>query len=154
MTITTIMVHVDAEQQAEEQVRVARDAANRFGASIIGVSALAVPPPFIAEGVVIEETSADDVQRMKASLAAKGDWFRTVIRLPKERIEWRWGIEDPTAFLANESRAADLIFMKSGYKSADQYHYVDPAEAVLRMGRPAILVPEHVSELKTDRIVI
>jgi len=154
MTIATIMVYVDPAQYAEEQVGVARDAANKFGASMIGVSALAVPPPVVAEGVVIQAATADDIKRMKATLAAKEDWFRKVVRLPKEKVEWRWDVEDPTVFLANEARAADLIVMKSGYRSADQYHFIDPAEAILRIGRPAIVVPEHMSELKADRIVI
>jgi len=154
VTIATVMVYVDAEQKAEELVRVARDAATKFGASMIGVSALAVPRPVVAEGVVIQAATADDVKRMKARLAAKEDWFRNVVGLPVEKAEWRWDIEDPTAFLANEARAADLVVMKSGYKSADQYHDIDPAEAILRMGRPAILVPEHVSELKADRIMV
>jgi len=153
MTIGTVMVYVDPAQQAEEQVRVARDAANKFGASVIGVSAIAIPPPVVAEGVVVQATTAEDVKQMKATLAAKEDWFRNVVRLPKEKTEWRWNIEDPTAFLANEARAADLVVIKSG-RGADQYHSMDPAEAILRMGRPAIVVPEHVSELKTDRIVI
>jgi nucleotide-binding universal stress UspA family protein len=154
MTIATVMVYVDPTQQAEEQVRVARDVANRFGASIIGVSAQAVPPPVVAEGVVIQAVTADDLKRMKATLIEKEDWFRNVVGLPKEKAEWRWSIEDPTVFLANEARAADLIVMKTWHKGADEYHFVDPAEAILRLGRPAIVVPEHVSELKADRIVI
>jgi nucleotide-binding universal stress UspA family protein len=125
-----------------------------FGASVIGVSALAVPPPVVAEGVVIEAATAEDVKRMKATLAAKEDWFRNVVGLPREKTEWRWDIDDPTQFLVNEARAADLIVIKSGPTSADQYRSIGPAEAILRMGRPTILVPGHVSELKADRIVV
>ncbi len=154
MTIAKVMVYVDPAQQAEEQVRVARDVANKFGASIVGVSAMAVPPPVVADGVVIEAATDDDIKRMKTTLTAKQDWFRDVIGLPREKIEWRWHLEDPTAFLANEARAADLIVMKSPRRGADRFQSVDPAEAVLRLGRPAIVVPEHVSELKADRIVI
>ncbi|MBU6462207.1 MAG: universal stress protein [Bradyrhizobium sp.] len=154
MTIRTVMVYVDAAQQAEEQVRVARDVANRFGASIIGVSALAIPPPVVAEEVVIQATTADDVKRMKATLVEKEDWFRKVVGMPKERTEWRWDIAGPTMFLINEARAADLIVMKGWHRGADEFRFVDPAEAILRLGRPAIVVPEHVSELKADRVVI
>ena len=154
MTISRIMVYVDPGQQAEDQVRVARDAATKFSASIIGVSALAVMPPVVAEGVVIQAATAEDVKRMKATLAGKEDWFRNVVGLPKEKAEWRWVIEYPTEFLANEARAADLIVIKSEYESADPYRYVDSGEAILRMGRPTIVVPDHVSELKADRIVV
>jgi nucleotide-binding universal stress UspA family protein len=154
MTIATVMIHVDPAQQAEEQVRVARDVAARFGASIIGVSALALPPPVVAEGVVIQAATADDVKEMRTKLAAKEEWFRNVAGLPKEKAEWRWAIDDPTAFLINEARAADLIIMKNKYESANADRDIDPAEAVLRLGRPAILVPKHVSELKADRILV
>ena len=154
MTIATVMVYVDPAQQAEGQVRVAKDIANKFGASMIGVSAMAVPPPVIAEGVVIQASTADDVKRMKATLVAKEDWFRQVIGLSKEKIAWRWDIEDPTAFLANEARAADLIVVKSSHKDADPLQSIDPAEAILLLGRPAIVVPERAAELKADRIVV
>jgi nucleotide-binding universal stress UspA family protein len=148
------MVYVDPAQQAEEQVRVARAVAKMFGASDIGTSAMAVPPPVVTEGVVVQVVVADDVKMMKANLAAKEDWFRTVIDLPREKTEWRWDLEDPTVFLTNEARAVDLVVMKTWHQGGDLYHVVDPAEAILRMGRPAIVVPEHVAELKANRIVV
>lgn len=63
MAIATVMAYVDPAQQAEEQVRVARSIATKFDASIIGVSAFAVEPNFVAEGVLIEETTPEDLKR-------------------------------------------------------------------------------------------
>ncbi len=154
MTAATVMVYVDPAQQAEEQVRVARSIATKFKASVIGVSAFAVEPDFVAEGVIIQETTPADLKRMKTELAGKERWFRDVVGLPAERVEWRWDVEYPITFLANEARAADLVVLKSASRGADPYHLVDPARAVLRMGRPVVLVPEHVHELHADRIVI
>lgn len=154
MTITTIMVYVDPAQQAEEQVRVARSIATKFKASMIGVSAFAVERDFVAEGVVIAETTPEDLKRMKAELVEKERWFRDVVGLPRERVEWRWDVEYPIAFLSREARAADLVVLKSGYRKVDPYRLVDPAGAILRMGRPTILVPEHVHELNADRVVV
>jgi len=99
MTVTTVMVYVDPAQQAEEQVRVARSIATGFGASIIGVSAFAVEPAFVAEGVIIEETTPEDLKRMKDALIEKGQWFQEIVRLPKEKVEWRWGVEYRPSFL-------------------------------------------------------
>jgi nucleotide-binding universal stress UspA family protein len=154
MTIATVMVYVDPEQQAEEQVPVARSIATKFKASVIGVSAFAIEPDFVAEGVTIQETTPEDLKRMKSELAQKERWFRDVVGLPTERVEWRWDVEYPVSFLANEARAADLVVLKSTYRQIDPYHLLDPARAVLRMGRPAVLVPEHVHELRADRIVV
>lgn len=154
MTIATVMVYVDPAQQAEEQVRVARSIATKFKASVIGISAFAVEPDFVAEGVIIQETTPADLKRMKTELAEKERWFRDVVGLPAERVEWRWDVEYPITFLANEARAADLVVLKSTSREADPYHLVDPAGAVLRMGRPVVLVPDHVHESRADRIVI
>ncbi len=154
MTIATVMVYVDPAQQAEGQVRIARDVAKRFDACLVGVSAFAVEPPFVAEGVNIQETTADDLKRMKAALADKENWFLSIVGLPKERVEWRWDVEYPTVFLTNEARSADLVVMKRKQERVDKFHLVDPAEAMLRMGRPTLLVPDHVSELIADHIVV
>jgi len=154
MSIAAVMVYVDPAQQTEQHVRVAREIAQGFGASVIGVSALMVPPPLVADGVVIQAATEQEVARMQATLAAKEEWFRSVVGLTKEKIEWRWSLETPTTFLTRQARAADLVVMKSRYEGADATHFVDSAEAVLRMGRPVILVPENVTELKADRIVV
>ena len=154
MTVATIMVYVDPAQQAEEQVRVARSIATKFKASVIGVSAFAIERDFVAEGVIIQETTPEDLKRMKTELAEKERWFRDVVGLSADRVEWRWDVEYPLAFVANEARAADLVVLKSAYRKVDPYHMVDPAGAVLRMGRPTVLVPEHVHELQADRVVI
>ena len=83
MTVATVMVYVDASQQAEAQVRVARSIASKFDASIVGISAFAVEPDLVAEGVIIQATTPDDLKQMKTTLADKEQWFRDVIDLPK-----------------------------------------------------------------------
>ena len=155
MTIATVMVYVDSGQNSEQQqLQVARSIATKFEASVVGVSAFAVEPDFVAEGVVIEETTPEDLKRMKAALAQKEKWFQEIIGLSKDRVEWRWSIEYPSVFLANEARAADLVVITSKQKKIDPYHSIDPAGVVLRIGRPMVLVPEHVHELRADRIVV
>jgi nucleotide-binding universal stress UspA family protein len=154
MAVATVMVYVDPSQQAEGQVRVARSIANKFDASIVGISAFAVEPDLVAEGVIIQETTPEDIKRMKTALAEKERWFREVVALPKEKVEWRWNMEYPAMFLANEARSADLVVIKRKQGKINPYHFIDPAEAVLRMGRPTILVPEQVHELHADRIVV
>ena len=72
MTVATVMVYVDPAQQAEEQVRVARSLVTKFDSAMIGVSAFAVEPSFVAEGVIIQETTPEDLKRMKTALAEKG----------------------------------------------------------------------------------
>ena len=151
---TRVMVYVDPTQQAEGQVGVARSIAKKFDATLIGISAFAVEPNFVAEGVIIQETTPEDVKRKKTALSEKEQWFREIVGLPKERVEWRWGVEYPTVFLANEARSADLVVIKSKQERIDVHRLIDPAKAVLQVGRPTILVPEHAHELQADRIVV
>jgi nucleotide-binding universal stress UspA family protein len=148
------MVYVDSEQQESGQVAIAESIAKRFGASLLGVSAAAVEPPFVAEGVIIEQTTEEDVKRMKAGLSAKEAWFRRVVRLPSEAVEWRWALDYPTDFLVEQARAADLVVVKRKPLTASHSHFFDPSGAMLRMGRPTLSVPERVKEFSGDRIVI
>ena len=154
MTINTVMVHVDVNDKTEHHVRLARCVADKFGASIIGVSAFAIEPPFISEGVVIKEMTEDDVERMKTALAAKGAWLQNVGGIQKEKFEWRWGVEYPTVFLVNETRAADIVVVKRRQQKVDAFNLIDPAEVMLRAGRPTLFVPDQVADLVADRIVV
>jgi hypothetical protein len=71
MSFRNVMVYVDPKQREEGQIRVAEAIASKFGGAVIGVSALAVEPPFVADGIIVEETSEEELRRMKADLAAK-----------------------------------------------------------------------------------
>lgn len=154
MSFANIMVYVDPQQQEEGQIRIAEAIARRFDGSLIGVSAFAVEPPFVAEGVIIEETSKDELRRMKAALATKDAWFRKIVDMPSDKVEWRWGVEYPTTFLVTQARAADLVVVKRNQLKDDEYHYIDSATTMLRVGRPVLSVPERVTKLSAERIVV
>lgn len=154
MSLASVMVYVDSQQQDEGQIAVAEGVANSFGAALLGVSAIATEPPFVAEGVIIEQTTADDLERMRATLSAKEAWFRRIVRLPSEKVEWRWAIGFPTEFLVEQSRAADLVVVRRSQPKAKSTHYLDAAGAMLRLGRPILAVPDGVTALSGDRIVV
>ena len=154
MRFANVMVYVDPQQQEEGQIRVAEAIAKRFDGSVIGVSAFAVEPAFVAEGVIIKETSEQELKRMKMALAAKGEWFKKVVNMPSDKVEWRWGVEYPTTFLVTQARAADLVVVKRNQLENDEYHFIDSATAMLRVGRPVLSVPERVTEVSAERIVV
>ena len=80
MSYPTLMVHVDARSNDESLVRLAARLASKFSSLLIGVSALAVREPFAAEGVMVAELTKAEMERLNATLAAKGTWFRKVAR--------------------------------------------------------------------------
>ncbi|WP_051346669.1 MULTISPECIES: hypothetical protein [unclassified Bradyrhizobium] len=68
-------------------------------------------------------------------------------------MEWQRALESPTAFLAEQARAADLVVFKRRKIQSDYFHYLDSDEAILRMG-PTLSVPEGVTKLSADRVVV
>jgi nucleotide-binding universal stress UspA family protein len=154
MTIKTVMVYVDPEQQAEAQVHIARSLATRFDSSIVGVSSFAVEPDVVAEGVMVPQMTEEELKQKREELAAKQKWFQEIAALPNEKVEWRWKVEYPTTFLTEEARSADVVVLQHKQGKADRFRLVDSTEAIFRMGRPTILVPEGVDELRADRIVL
>ena len=79
MSYASLMVYVEIDGIPEQRVRIASELARKFDAALIGFSARAVPPPFVAEGVIIEEATEADIKQMQAALAKRGDWFRSVV---------------------------------------------------------------------------
>src|SRR5690349_1870247 len=103
MSFAAIMVHVEIDGLPEARIRIAADLSARFDAALIGISGRALPPPFVAEGVVIEETTEADIIKLKAALAAKGKWFHDVAG--RSDAEWRSVLDFPTDALIAQAGA-------------------------------------------------
>lgn len=153
MSYATLMVYVDAEGTPENRVRIAAGLADKFNATLIGLSAMAIKPPFVAEGVVIEEITEADIKEMKAKLAGKEKWFRTVAG-EHRKLAWRQVLNFPTEALAAEARSADLIIIGRTRGPGDFYSSLDPGGTILKLGRPALVVPDSVSSLRAEHVVV
>ena len=53
VTYAAIMVYVEADATPEHRVRLAATLADKFNSRLIGLSALRVPPPNVANGMVL-----------------------------------------------------------------------------------------------------
>jgi nucleotide-binding universal stress UspA family protein len=154
MSYATLMVYVNADRVSEQLVSVAAGLADKFSAKLIGLSALAIMPPFAAEGVVIVDNATEfDIAQMKAILAEAGNKFRAAAGLER-RTEWRSALEFPTETLLSEARSADLVVIGQCRLSENVYGVVDNGAAILGMGRPTLVVPEAVASLRADYVVI
>jgi nucleotide-binding universal stress UspA family protein len=154
MSYASVMVYVEADGAPEQRVRLAADLADRFDAMLIGVSALAVPPPMVADGVVMDEPTEADVELLKAKLADKGEWFRGIAGDDRRRREWRPVLDLPVTAIAREARAADLVVIGRAEAPGGEYRALDPGMAILRLGRPTLVVPEETSLLRSEHVVI
>jgi nucleotide-binding universal stress UspA family protein len=156
MSYAALMVYVDIEGIPEQRVRIASDLARKLDAALIGFSARAVPPPFVAEGVIIEEATEADIKQMQTALAKRGDWFRGVVGDVND-IEWRSALDFPGDALAREARCADLVIMGRQRQQQGRYddqRILDPAEVLLKLGRPALLVAPGVASLRAEHVVV
>lgn len=154
MSYASLMVYVESEGIPEQRVRIASELAEKFDAALIGFSARAVPPPFVAEGVIIEEVTEADIAQMRAALAKRGDWFRGVVG-DRKGIDWRTALDFPADALAREARCADLVIMEQQIRGRyDAYRTLDPGEVLLKLGRPALLVAPGIGSLRAEHVVV
>jgi nucleotide-binding universal stress UspA family protein len=154
MSYATVMVFVDANGSPEQRVRLAASLADKFNATLIGLSALAIPPPFLFEGAIIQQAPEADIGHIMARLNAKEEWFRRVGTANHRGLEWRARLNYPTHALAREAWSADLVVIGQIKVPGDSLNSLDPGEALLKLGRPALVVPERVSSLSAEHVVI
>lgn len=153
MSYATLMVYVEADGPSEQRVRLAASLADKFNATLIGLSALAIRSAMVVEGAVIEDVTEADVKDMRANLASRENWFRNTAG-EHRKLEWRPVLNNPTEGLAREARAADLVVIGRTKKSGDVYAPLDPGSAILKMGRPTLVVPDGVSSLRAEHVVV
>jgi nucleotide-binding universal stress UspA family protein len=153
MSYSTLMVYVKVDHVSKQLIGVAAGLADKFSAKLIGLSALAIIPPCVAEGVVIVDNATEfDIAKMKAALTEAGKTFRAAAGADRQ-AEWRSAIEFPTQTLIGEARCADLILIEKG-KSGDIHRSIDAGAAILGAGRPFLVVPAAVKSLVADHVVI
>jgi nucleotide-binding universal stress UspA family protein len=154
MPYAAVMVYIEAEGTPEQRLRVAAGIADKFTAALIGVSALAIPPPIVADGMVLDDVTDVDIKLMEAKLADRGRWFRGIAGEDHQELQWRAELDLPAAAVARVARAADLVVIGREKMRGSAYISLDPGEALLNMGRPTLVVPEGVSALRAEHVVI
>ena len=154
MSYATLLVYVNADHVSKPLLSVAAGLADKFSAKVIGVSALAVIPPFVAEGVVIVDNATEaDIALMEARLGEAGDKFRAGAGTGRQ-TEWRSFVAYPTETLVSEARCADLIVVEKNKASWDIHRTADNGAAILGAGRPFLVVPAAVKSLTADHVLI
>ncbi len=158
MSFATLMVHVDVEPKSDARVRLAAQLADRFASTLIGISAC-VLPPYPAEGAyfVTRDFVEQEQQDILAALQRTEAAFRAAAGETGSKLkwlEWRSAIDLPETFIASEARSADLVIVGRAPSPMDICRGLDPAAAVLRVGRPMLVAPPSVDTLKAERILI
>ena len=154
MSYATLMAYIEFDDIPRDQVSLAADLRNKLKATLIGLCALAIRPLFLDEKFKTRRVTAADVENMKFKIASKGDWFQRLAQTEHGAVEWRPILDFPIDALAREARCADLVIIGRTRSLGDAYSSLDPGAALLRIGRPILLVPDGVSLLRADRVLV
>jgi nucleotide-binding universal stress UspA family protein len=152
MSFSALMVHFDGEPSSYARLRLAVDLARRFEAALIGIAGRLYLPPFLAnENAALQEK--DEQEEMTRALAEIGRRFSSVVK-QVAHAEWRGMPDDVAHLVTNEARAADLIIIGHKQVAQSSYYALDPGAAIVRMGRPVLLVPQGVESLEARRVMV
>jgi len=155
MSYAAVMVYVEADGRPEPRVRLAAGLADRFRATLIGLTAEAERLPLAVAGdAITDELIEIESEATRTKLADKEEWFCRMAGAEHRKLEWRAMLELPIEALTREARGADLIVIGQRQAPGDAYNTLDPGAAILRAGRPVLLVPEKVDSLRAEHIVI
>jgi nucleotide-binding universal stress UspA family protein len=153
MSYATLMVCCDQNSKNDNRLHIAASLAERFNARVIGIAAQAVVVPLsLAESDAFAD--ADMWEQNQAKIAKRlqlvEERFRDALKGRAKQIEWRSAIAEPVSFIADECRAADLVIVGKGPDDTS----LDPADLVMRAGRPLLMIPNEAEILKAERILV
>jgi nucleotide-binding universal stress UspA family protein len=158
MTYATLMVHLDLGGSNAGRLRVAGDLADRYGASVVGISAARPMQIVYADGYVPGEMIEDDVKVKEKEIAAAEAQFRSAFQKRTNKLEWRSMVTiDPLSdFIASEARSADVVITGIDHNKSvfDASRHVELGDLVMRVGRPLLVVPEATTKIGFDSILV
>ncbi len=154
MSYATLMTYIDFNDTPKDRVSLAAGLRDKFNAILIGLCALAIKPLFLDETFSTYRVTDADLAIIKDKIASKGDWFRRLAQTEQRTVEWRPVLDFPIDVLAREARSADLAIIGQTKSLGDAYSCLDPGAAILRIGRPTLIVPDGVTSLRADSVVV
>lgn len=157
MSYRTLMVHLDLDHSNDSRLKITGDLAERFDATVIGIAACSQTlPVYYNDGFISESFVDQDQIEIKKRLALARERFESALKGRTKKIEWRSAMLQPTVFVADESRAADLIIIGSYRKSdsLDPLRQLIPGDLVTSAGRPVLALPQETESLNAQRIMI
>ena len=154
MSYAAIMVYVEADATPEHRVRLAATLAGKFNSMLIGLSALALPPPIAADGILLDGPTSMDLDLIKAKLADRGKWFSSIAHGDPQRTEWRSSLDLPIGAVTRAARSADLVVYWAGDGNGRRLQGARCWRSGSEEGRPVLVVPDAVSTLRAEHVGI
>ena len=156
MTYQSLMVHLDLEPSSESALHVTCELADRFKSKVIGVAAGLPNAVAHADGMIASSVLEADYEHLNQAFASCENRFRSALKEVGSSLEWRSDAAYPADFLAMEARAADLLIVNRPeiYAALSPHQPLDIGDAVMKAGRPILIVPPRHTSLALNRILI
>jgi nucleotide-binding universal stress UspA family protein len=156
-TISTLMACMRINRSNAELLAVVAEIAARFSAAVIGVAARQPSLNATIRAVGPGEPRQRDVDKFHEHTAAAEAEFRAALSKVKN-LQWRsqMTVGPLSEYVANEARGVDLVFaaLEPGDRIFLPSRHVEVGDLLMRVGRPVLIVPQGVAELKLNRALV
>ncbi|MCD0422037.1 universal stress protein [Rubrivivax sp. JA1024] len=157
MTYSTVMVALAFDQPNACRLGIAAELAERFESRLIGIAASELSPPvYYMSGAQAERVMAEGLAAIKQRLGELEAEFRQAMSGHARELEWRGAIEQPSRYIVQQARAADIVVCGAGTPSilTDPFALADPADLVMEIGRPLLVVPPNVCRIDLSSVLV
>jgi nucleotide-binding universal stress UspA family protein len=156
MNYKTIMVSLALDKPNDACLAVAGDLAERFEARVIGIAASDLRPPlYFEEGEYARNLIRREEGAIRRRLLELEAEFRGSVQKRAKSVEWRSSLAMPANYLVQQSRAADLLVVGARTETiVDLSAAVDPADVLMRAGRPLVVVPSTAQWLDLRSVLV
>lgn len=153
----SIMVPLNLGVGAADRVKLSLSLAERFGSRLIGIAAQDIVVPYMGDGTAsIDELLIEQARQAATDDVAKAEETFRRTASHYNGIAWRCGIEASLPFVLRNARAADIVVVgrQASLDAPQGRMALSPADLVMELGRPLLIVPPDVTSLSAENIVI
>ncbi|MGA9420797.1 MAG: universal stress protein [Rhodanobacteraceae bacterium] len=155
---STLMVHLEPDNDNASLLNITGDLAERFDADVIGIAACQTAMLVIGDGVGSAAFVERDQAEIKKKMGRTEKAFHEALQHRSPHLEWRstetYGA--PTEYIVRQMRSADLLITGVNHRGSwlDPTWRVDTGDLVMQAGRPVLIVPSVARHLLARTILV
>jgi len=157
MTYATVMVSLAFDQPNAARLAVTAELAERYQSRVIGVAASEFSPPlYYTSGDQAQKLLDQGIAAIRRRIAELEAEFRQSMGGHCRELEWRAAVDMPARHIVQQARATDLVISGKGTPGplSDPFTQADPADLVMQLGRPLLIVPDVVGRVDLSSVLV
>jgi nucleotide-binding universal stress UspA family protein len=157
MTYATVMVGLSVDRPNDARLEVAAQLAERFGAAVIGITAVEFSPPlYLISGEQAQELFDRGRTAIKRRATELESEFRAAMLNRVAEVEWRCAEDFPSRYIVQQARACDIIVIGEAGPdaAAGPFVAINSSDLVMQAARPLLVVPDACNWLDLRRVLV